>query len=285
MLLPNRLALPIAAAIIALLLPIVVRADSCDADCEGENCTGGCEVSSLSCSVSCVDDGCPGTATCKEYGDNTECFHSFTSDCEEGISDEPPDGPITRDLVAPPIVASPEWAVLRYEERHLTPVRWNHVTAVAASSWHFSEQAVDQLVEATHREAERRVRSRSAGEIAEAPWTRPPTLRLHFVVSPKARCSDVTMELTTPAPEQPFGGPASLFARAAVDSEGRIAGAELLYSSAGEPQTDSMIRFLKQAARIRPTTGASGPLEAFVVLFTKTGRDVGWIVSGARPLL
>jgi hypothetical protein len=46
-----------------------------------------------------------------------------------------------------------------------------------------------------------------------------------------------------------------------------------------------MVRFLKANTRLWREDGGEGPFEAFVVLFTRADGSVGWMVSGAEPLL
>lgn len=210
-------------AILVLLLAVPAHADECSADCEGAGCTGGCDINSMTCRTSCIDDGCPdGVATCQEYGDSTECYHSFSSPCDpEGTTEDPPTGPESPSLTAPPIISAPDWAVLRYEALYLTPVHRDEVHTLAASSESFARGAADEVVQKSREQSEHRLSRRSAARDGETPWV-PPSERLHFVVSPNAPCSDVTMELTPAAPAQPIRQVASVFVRAAVDADGKI---------------------------------------------------------------
>ena len=264
-----------------VVLAVPAMATSCDADCEGENCTGDCEINSISCGTACSSDGCPGHAVCKEYGTSTTglaCVYEMSSKCEIGGSGLPTGPEQTPGAFR--VEPAAEWSVISYRTDHVSPLGWDEVEVLATSNDTWARGSLDALMSA-HREDTARLRRRiRAGELRYEP--RPPQERFHFAVSPGAHCLGVRLELA----EQhvPDAADAALLVRATVDRRGRIVAARPLHSL-GDADAASMVRFLKANTTLWREDGVEGPFEVFVVLSTRTDGSAGWMVSGAEPLL
>lgn len=266
---------------VLLLLPAPAAATSCDADCEGEECHGDCEINSISCSTACSSDGCPGRAICKEYGTSQtglSCSYEMTAECSVAGSgfptgpEEQPGG-----LRAEP---SSQWSVIAYSTDHLSPLGWDDVEVLATSSSTWARGALDALV-AREREQTARQRQRvRSGELRVAPS--PVQRRVHYAVSSGGHCVGVRLEVGERRLEG--AGEAALLVLATVDAGGRIVAARPLHALGGADAA-AMVRFLKKNTRLWRQDGGEGPFEAFVVLTTRGDGSAGWMVAGSRPLL
>ena len=254
-------------------------AHRCEAECEGEDCLGGCTIDLSTCGVGCIDDGCPGTAICKAIGESStglSCTTELTSDCDQ--ASEFPDGPEEQPS-ALRIAPAAEWAVIAYGTDHYTPLRFEQVEVLAASDPFYAKVARDRLVTQSRKEAQRlRQRIRREGLRLDAP----PQRRLHYAVSPGRRC--LAVELEVGERRTTVDAAASIFVRATVNAAGRIVAADLLHASAAGVE-QRLVRFLKANTRLWRRDGGEGPFEAFVVLFTLDDGNAGWIASGSKPLL
>lgn len=267
---------------LVVLCAAPATAGSCDADCEGENCTGDCEIDSISCSTGCSSDNCPGHAICREYGESESghsCVYEMSSKCEVDGSALPIGGP-----EQPPgpfrVEPSAEWSVISYRTDRVSPLAWGDVAVLATSNPTWARGSLDTLVSNNHEETARLRQRIRAGELRYEP--RPPQERFHFAVSPGSHCIGVRLEVA----ERHVGGAAdaALLVRATVDGRGRIVAARPLHSL-GDADAASMVRFLKANTTLWREDGVESPFEVFVVFSTRTDGSAGWMVSGAEPLL
>lgn len=275
------------AGILWLLPAGTIWATSCEGECQGTDCLGGCVINSLNCGTTCTHDGCPGTALCKEFGGEThECYHETTDSCSrEGLQLLPVGGaeqPFT--ALGLEVRRSAEWSVIEYEADDFTTMAWPSVRVLSTSNHLHAERAVDQLY-VRQREESTRLRERVTREgLRVAPATTQKR-RLHYSISPTAGCvrASLSMAERQLGPEIPDH--ATVFVRATVNADGRIAGADLLHSDDASGVEALMVDFLKRHAQLERTDGGDGPYEAMIVFFSGTGGTAGWIVTGSKLLL
>lgn len=272
---------------VALLLLVAGSADatSCSGDCEGTDCTGGCSINSVVCSTACIDDGCPGTATCKEYGDSTQCYHEFTSSCEQVSDEDPfPNGPEQQLKGASRTRSSLQWSVMEYPTDEISPLALRDVEVLGTSTSWFADQSVDDLLVSVRQDAaalKARLRSRELQRETRFPTQR----RLRYSVSPGTGCVRAVMDLSQRRLPLDVPGQATVLFRATVDAQGEVTAVKVLHTLRTDGTEKIMARFLKDHATLRRTDGGEGPFEAFVVFFAQQDQSAGWIVSGAEPLL
>ena len=275
-----RIAL-LAAAAAAILPAGPAWATSCEGECQGVKCVGGCTINHPTCATSCTHDACPGKAVCKEHGgDNYMCVHEAVGTCRIDNSDQPPDGPEEPTLAIE--VRDTEWSVVAYETDRLSTMPLAAANILATSNRFHAERSVDELVLRQHDASARlRQRVRTEGIRVDHASKR----RLLYSVAPAGRCVRAELEMANRQFGPSVPANATVFVRATIDSNGGVVGAELLHSDKASGAERAMVDFLKQNAQLTRTDGQSGPFEVYIVLSSDASSTAGWITFAANVLL